>query len=212
MKLKICGIRTQEMYDFCIENQIDFMGFNFVSHSKRKVDIAICRDMSVDHNKSNSIALFLDQSIDEIINIYTNFKPKIIQLHGIESPKFCKNLRQSIPSIKIWKAFRIDEKFDPKILELYKDVVDLFLFDGSSPGSGKTITNSNLVTLDEAIVYSQKHDIPYGIAGGIDSENIKQFIKKYPKAYLLDLASGIETNGEFDARLAQKIIYSLRQP
>ncbi len=204
MKLKFCGIRTQEMYNFCLNYGVDFIGLNFVESSKRK----LINPIDLRHGGTN-VGVFQDQSTDFILKKIQPFTLNIIQLHGHESASFCQKLKRKT-SAKIWKAFPVDIDFRINMLSSYKPFIDLFLFDGHNPGSGKTISQKMKQKVDEAITFCENHQIKYGIAGGINKTNVASFVRQYPKAYVLDLASGIETNGKFDPQIAQQIIRTLR--
>ncbi|MFL2618926.1 MAG: hypothetical protein ACJ0OS_00980 [Candidatus Marisimplicoccus sp.] len=55
----------------------------------------------------------------EIKNKIKEHSLRAIQLHGIESPSFCKNLMSS--EIEVIKSFSIDSEFDFSIVNQYKD-------------------------------------------------------------------------------------------
>ena len=84
----------------------------------------------------------------------------------------------------------------------------MFLLDGSKPGSGTPISDTKI--LRAAINAATKQQKPYGIAGGINSQNITDLWHKYPEASLLDTASGVEAAGEFSPHKLQEIIKLLR--
>ena len=204
MKLKICGVRNQLMLQSCEALGIDFIGINFVNNSKRKVNHSFCNTIAK-YKKSKKVGVFRNQKIQTILKISPTWKLDIIQLHGKESAKFVHQLKSLLPSeVKIWKAFSIGENFKSDILRQYCKNCDLFLFDGKNPGSGSQIVHSR--QLSEAIIESKKQNIPYGIAGGITPENIKNFKQKFPEAFLLDTASGVEENGTFSPKKLQELV------
>ncbi|MFT3740607.1 MAG: phosphoribosylanthranilate isomerase [Breznakibacter sp.] len=93
-----------------------------------------------------------------------------VQLHGSEPPGECwlhRNL-----GLTVIKAFCIDEKFDFKTLEPYKDAVDYYLFDTKTPqhgGSGKKFNWD--------ILHGYDNSKPIFLSGGIgpdDAAGIKK--------------------------------------
>ncbi len=197
MKLKICGIRTPEMASACREYSVDYMGFNFVDTSPRRI-----YEDEFEALASNSLAakvgVFQNHSVEEIEHILALCDLDILQFHGNESPKIVEHFGQSYET---WKVFCLDENFDPHVLKKYKNA-SAFLFDGTHPGSGHTASAKKL---EEMISISQKMKKPFGIAGGINTENIREFQKKFPNALFFDVASGVEENGKFSREKLRKI-------
>lgn len=115
-----------------------------------------------------------------------------------------QKLKENFPAQKIWKAVSINEQFQVSDLEKLVDLVDLFLFDASNPGAGKTI--SDFSKLEQAIDFCRENKKKFGIAGGINTENISKFREQFPDAELLDTASGVEKDREFNIKTAQDLI------
>ncbi len=208
MKLKICGIRNKEMIDFCQENQVDFCGFNFVPISKRKIK----KNFKIPKNfVPQKVGIFQNQSFEEISKILNNFDLDILQFHGNENEVFLQKIKKTFPKFKIWKAFSIQNNFDLNKIKKISNIIDLVLFDGNVPGSGKKIDKNNQNLLLDSISFCEKQNIPYGIAGGINSKNIAEFRGKFSKATLLDIASGVEENKKFNISTAQKVVNNFRK-
>lgn len=208
MKLKICGIRSKNMVDFCNKNKIEFTGFNFVSTSKRHILPQNAQTLS-QTLKSKTVAVFQNQSLEEIEKILQIFTPDILQFHGTETVDYLQKIKKSFPTKEIWKSITIEEKTDFSKMQEYYNNVNALLFDAKNPGTGNPI--KNLKNLQKAISFCQENHIKFGIAGGINSENIAKFCHNFPLAYFLDTASGVEKNGEFDEITAQILINGLTQ-
>ena len=202
MKIKICGVRNQEMLTACENFQVDFIGLNFVSTSKRKIPNGF-----VPHTPLTKVGIFQNNTIQEISESSLRWSLDIIQLHGTESPEFIERLKPLV-NTPIWKAFPVDKNFETRKLQEYSKNCELFLFDGKTPGSGTKIVD-NKVLLD-AISESKKLDILVGIAGGINDENIKEFKEQFPEVFLLDTASGTEENSNFSYKKLEKVIKQFR--
>jgi phosphoribosylanthranilate isomerase len=187
MIIKICGLRRKKDIMECYNLGVDFLGFNFYQGSKRYIKPEelekIIKNVSL--NKVKKIGVFVNASIEEITKIVEQCGLDGIQLHGNETLKFCKELRDIFPDKIIIKAFRINKKI-PKNIEKYP--VDYFLFDSQNTknfgGSGKTFDWNILKKLEN------KH-IKYFIAGGINPENVKKLFY-IVKPFGIDSASGIE--------------------
>ncbi len=235
MKLKLCGIRDKAMLEFCSKLPVDYLGLNFVSWSKRKTeltpsDIKSISEHSFDQEEDSEdeedddstfeqedlvppkfVGIFSDQTIEEVLKIQKEYKIDVIQLHGKESVTYLEKLRKNIPEsygVEIWKAFPIHEGFETSKLQEYSKNVDLLLFDGENPGAGKLIVDNQ--TLLKAIEKSERLEIPYGIAGGINVRNIEAFVERFPEAVLLDTASGIEERDEFSETKTVQLILNFQ--
>jgi phosphoribosylanthranilate isomerase len=194
--------------------------------------------------KGNLVALFMNQSLDEIEDKLSSGIFNIVQLHGNETPKFCTQIKEKFPNIKIWKALKIQKNVETKHLSSEKNLpnpleerelkgeiknfaphIDAFLFDGPKPGSGQTadfsalkkITDfcdslNNKFELNDQIqdsssnLNAQPQKISYGIAGGINLDNIGLFRETFGGADFFDTASGVEVGGYFCEEKLNKIL------
>jgi len=173
----------------------DFLGFVF-AESKRKItpESAALIIQRVQQNVK-SVGVFVNESYENIIRIAGIAKLDYIQLHGDESPEFCKSL-----PYPVIKAFSIKEQDDIKQLAKYD--CEYFLVDSPGVkyrgGSGIPFDWSLLEYLDiprEKII----------LAGGLDSENVKKAITTVKPA-IVDVSSGVETNGVKDLRKIQEFL------
>ena len=78
------------------------------------------------------VGVFVNASAEEIKKQMANHKLDLIQLHGSESPEFCKQFT----SVEVIKVFAIDPKFDFNQIEAFENACNYFLFDtkGKHPG------------------------------------------------------------------------------
>jgi phosphoribosylanthranilate isomerase len=85
-------------------------------------------------------------------------------------------------------------------LEMFAADVDLFILDGAMPGSGQTI--------DAAIPLDFPY--PFLLAGGLHVNNIQAALS-FDNCIGVDIASGIETNGQVDVEKINEIAKQLEQ-
>jgi len=126
--------------------------------------------------------------IDLIIkNFLGNPSETIIQLHGDEDIDYCKKIREKIPNIGLWKAFRIKTEKDLENIKPFEDFVDAILLDSwnneTYGGSGKKIKSIYLKNLQ----FSK----PWWLAGGISIEWVEEILSEI-KPDGLDISSSIE--------------------
>jgi phosphoribosylanthranilate isomerase len=200
MKIKVCGMRYPENIKGLVKLSIDFMGLIFYEKSPRFVEGI---DLSGLSALPKRVGVFVDAEMDYITEVANKYGLSLIQLHGNESPDFCKRL----PGLKIIKAFSIPEYSDFEQTKPYEGIADYFLFDTKTPqhgGSGQKF--------DWNILNEYKGDTPFFLSGGIsleDAERIKQI--QQPKLYGIDLNSRFETKpGLKDIELLKQFINTLK--
>ncbi|MGQ0829375.1 MAG: phosphoribosylanthranilate isomerase [Bacteroidota bacterium] len=197
MKLKVCGLKYKENIEQVAVLHPDYMGFIFYPGSKRFVG----NDFVMPNISSNikKVGVFVNATVDEIKEKVIKYKLDLVQLHGDESSQFCAQIK---PIVKVMKAFGINETFDFKILESYKNSCDYFLFDTKTSeygGSGKQF--------DWTILKSYNNDIPFFLSGGLDLKNINNL--QLTTCNLQPFA--IDVNSKFEIEPGLKDIEKLKQ-
>jgi len=140
------------------------------------------------HPKIERVSVVQNCPIDLIIkNFLGNPSETIIQLHGDEDIDYCKKIREKIPNIGLWKAFRIKSEYDIDKIKPFEDFIDAILLDSWNKetygGSGKKINSIYLKNLQ----FSK----PWWLAGGISIELIDEILTEV-KPDGLDISSSIE--------------------
>ena len=180
--------------------QPDYMGYIFYARSPRFAG-KVTNQESLLTKTGNSIktAVFVDEQISEICRVQRLYKFGAVQLHGNETPEFCKSLRELLPpGVEIFKAFGMADEFDFSRLIAYQPFVDFFLFDTSTiekGGSGKTF--------DWAMLKNYHLDTPYWLSGGIGIEEIERVLKT---GFLSDTLYGIDLNSRLETEPGHKDI------
>ena len=187
MEIKVCGLKSPENIQALAELPVDMMGMIFYEKSPRCID-------ERDADRINALALtipkvgvFVNASLDVILDKVERFGLQLVQLHGQESPDFCQTLKGK--GIKIIKVFQIKTTEDLKICRLYEDCCDYFLFDTPTPhygGSGNKF--------DWELLSAYTGTTPFFLSGGIEPEDaaiINQL--NFPQLVAVDLNSRFET-------------------
>ena len=203
MKIKICGLKFETNILGLAKLKPDYMGFIFWEKSKRLVKGTTPNLLQT---KIKKTGVFVNADFEEIKDKVHIHKLEAIQLHGLESPEFCKKINSL--GVEIIKAFNIDENFNFNILEKYKLCSDYFLFDtkGKSPGG-------NGISFDWEILRNYKYKKKFFLSGGIGIESINA-IKKIKNLSLplfcIDINSRFELNpGEKNIELIKSFKNSL---
>jgi phosphoribosylanthranilate isomerase len=188
IQVKICGVRTREAARGAEAAGADFVGFNFVPSSKRRIDAETALGISREVGEIACVGVFMDQPIEEIERTADAVGLEWIQLHGKEPPELVKTLAGRF---KVIKAISVDASFSKEKVEGYAADVAAFLFDGPKPGSGTRFSWEALKT--------PVTERPYFIAGGLDPDNVGDAVRAL-RPWGVDTASGVEVFGQQDIR------------
>ena len=196
-KIKICGLKRLEDVEIVNKYKPDFVGFVFAD-SKRKVTPDLARQMKQNLDDSiQSVGVFVDAAIDEILEIHKRGIIDMAQLHGSESDEYIEELKKkSNCQLKIINAIEMDDEKD--LLEYDNSTADYLLFD-SGKGSGKTF--------DWRLI-RQDLKKEFFLAGGLNYQNISQAINEFDP-YAIDLSSSVETNGYKDELKIKKVMEAM---
>ena len=186
-KVKICGITNIDDALIAAEYGADLSGFNFYNGSKRFIDAAAVKEM-VEHipDSVQKAGVFVDHTIQELLEINTLVGLDMIQLHGSETPDTVNALREQM-NVKVVKAFRVAPDFDAKIIDEY-EIGGILLDSHSANQMGGTG-----LTFDWGIAanIAKRHENVF-LAGGLGPENVSAAIKTV-RPYAVDVASGVES-------------------
>ncbi|MCK0147325.1 phosphoribosylanthranilate isomerase [Arenibacter sp. F26102] len=208
MKLKVCGMNLNTLEVATLYP--DYLGFIFWKPSKR-------------FNEGNipqlppsikKVGVFVDATIEEVLEKIETFGLDAVQLHGKESPEFCSSLKRFIndrtkalgaANLKIIKVFSIKDDFDFGVLTPYEEVCDYYLFDtkGKLPGG-------NGYTFSWEVLKNYHSTKPYFLSGGIgldEIEKIKEFKKRPESKY----CHAIDVNSKFELEPGLKDIDKLKE-
>ena len=190
--VKICGLTSEEQALQVAKLGANAIGIISVEDSQRYISAEnkkkIFKTLEKLHPKIERVSVVQNCPIDLIIkNFLGNPSETIIQLHGDEDIDYCKKIREKIPNIGLWKAFRIKTEKDLDKIKPFEDLVDAILLDSWNEktygGSGKKIKSTYLKNLQ----FSK----PWWLAGGISIEWINEILTDI-KPDGLDISSSIE--------------------
>ena len=210
--VKICGITSIEQAVQVAElgtNAIGIISVNesprYISPEKKKEIFKTLKNL---YPKIDRVSVVKNSPFDSIIKSFLEETSEtIIQLHGDEDIDYCQKLKQRIPNVGLWKAFRIKNKEDLEKIKPYENFIDAILLDSWNKetygGSGKRIKQQYL----EDLSFSK----PWWIAGGVSTEWIDVILKKI-KPNGIDISSSIETApGIKDLEKTKQIIKEIKK-
>lgn len=205
-RIKICGLQSVEVLKSMIPLPVDYIGFVFAK-SKRQITpqqaaglIGVLQQWP-DGRRPQSAGVFVNPTMDELAAVMSAAPLDVIQLHGQETPEFCRQVREVL-GVQVFKVISLGgnaQQLDAAAqLEMYKGTVDAFLLDTYDPlyggGSGKTFAWDRIRAYHD---WTAARNIPLFVAGGLNPDNVNALLSGYSLEGI-DVSSGVETDGTKD--------------
>ncbi|MFM1879404.1 MAG: hypothetical protein RLZZ241_2270 [Bacteroidota bacterium] len=205
MRLKVCGLKTN--IEEVVLLQPDYIGLIFWENSKRFVADPLPTSLKLGIPR---VGVFVDAKKEEVLQRIQTYNLELVQLHGDETPEYCRELKSLVESttehkVKIIKAFAVGATFNFEILEKYLSASDYFLFDsrGPLPGGNGTHFNWNLLS-------QYYYNTPYFLSGGISESDLPQ-LSEFMKSPGAAFCHAIDINSQFEFQPGQKDIEKLKR-
>lgn len=199
MHVKFCGFTQLSDVQTAAQLGVDAVGLVFYPPSPRAVTFAQAQTLSAALPAFVSVvALVVNMSQDELIELTNNVSFDIIQFHGDETPDQCQQLASAVN--KRWiKALRINAEQDTP------DSVSIQIEQFAAAGASSILLDAyhqhkyggTGARFDWNLI-PQKSALPIILAGGLDVENIAATLEL--PIYAVDVSGGIEHDkGKKDA-------------
>lgn len=204
LKIKVCGMRDKGNINDLLELQPDFIGFILYPGSQRYVGNNFLSEANFT-KEVKKVGVTVNALMKEVVSWKIRLDLDYIQLHGSESPEYCRELNTM--GLQLIKAFGIFDDFDFDILQDYIPYCDYFLFDTKTVihgGSGNKY--------DWKLINNYKFNVPFFLSGGIRPEDVSMIREiKNDKLFAVDINSGFEISPAFkDIQRIQNFIQSIR--
>lgn len=204
VKVKICGITNAKDAALAIDYGADALGFIFYPPSRRYVSPEKAKKITAGLPPFIiKIGVFVDEQPENIRTIVNDCKLDGIQLHGSESPDFCRLFHGPT---RVIKSFRLKNK--DSVNEISEYQADAFLLDSFHP----TLKGGTGTTFDwELAIAAKKFTAPVILSGGLTPENVSEAIRVVAP-YAVDVAGGVEASaGKKDPGKMKIFIEQVRQ-
>lgn len=200
-KIKICGLSRLEDINYCNELKPDYIGFVFFEKSKRNISFEKAKELksALDEN-IKVVGVFVNATIDFIVELCDNSIIDFIQLHGSEDSYYIKDLKSKVDT-PIIKAVRVQSA--EEILKADTLSCDYLLLDTYV----SNIVGGSGLTFDWSII--PKISKPFFLAGGLTSENVSKAIETC-NPYAVDVSSSVETDNFKSYDKIKKFISQVR--
>ena len=209
LKIKICGMTEPANIRLVSGLGPDYMGFIFFQKSPRYFGESNLEPIE----GIKKTGVFVNASLSYIIEKVTRLDLDAIQLHGEETPDFCRSLRRDLNinggNTEIIKAFGIQNREDLEAVRTYEGLVDFALFDTRSEsrgGSGKSF--------DWSILRDYEGPLPFILSGGINpssTTSIRELYQYFRQGARPTLFYGIDVNSRFEQAPGVKDPVSLQE-
>ncbi len=181
VRVKICGTTSLKDALLSVESGADAVGFIFYKESPRNISQKDVKEIVAQLPPFvESIGVFVNETSDKINRIAEQCRLTAVQLHGEESPAFCRRIKR-----RVVKAVRVKDAESLKGMSDFD--VSGFLLDAyneeSRGGTGRVF--------DWNLALRAKKQGPVIIAGGLNPYNVYTAIHRV-KPYGVDVCSGVE--------------------
>jgi len=199
MIVKICGITSIPAAEAARDYGADLIGFVF-AQSRRRIDIEMAEHISTTVTGVGKVGVFVNTPLAQVQEIAQRCKLDFVQLHGDESPEFCRLVKYPVI-----KAVGVGADFNPLALLSYD--VEWVLFDslvpGQQGGTGIPFDWNKAKTIREQI------QTPLFVAGGLTADNVGDAVRILsPQG--IDVSGGVETDGQKDLEKIKQFLMAAR--
>lgn len=208
MKIKICGIATEEGLAEILALRPDYLGFIFYPSSLRCVSVEKAKKLSeLCEGRTERVLVFRNAELVDVLALQQELHAEVLQLHGEEDPAYLQALRRSLPKARLWKAIPVDTEMPVEHVKIYKDVADALVFDTASiqgGGSGQSF--------DWELLGNYEAGLPFFLSGGIGLDALaplRKFLETHPR--LAESLAGIDVNSRFELSPGKKNPQALAQ-
>lgn len=199
VRVKICGIQDPHSGLAAARAGADAIGMVFAS-SRRQVTPEQAREIcQALPPLVTRVGVFVDADPLEVRQIARYCGLDVVQLHGQESPTYCKEL-----GLRCIKAIPAKDRLTLEKANFYPVgavLVDTYI-EGTTGGTGLTF---NWHLLDDL-----KLKVPLILAGGLTPANVGRAIALV-RPYGVDVSGGVEIKGQKDSQLIKAFIKRARE-
>jgi len=185
--VKVCGITNLDDALAAADAGADALGFNFYQRSPRYVTPETARPivdrLQADYPNLLNVGVFVNESLEAIKRIAAAAGVSALQLHGNETPEYCKALQ----GYHLIKVFSASDKFVPQTVLDYEvqaimlDAVDKEAFGGTGKVGNWAVARETRELVPKLF-----------LAGGLSADNVADAIREV-NPFAVDACSRLES-------------------
>jgi phosphoribosylanthranilate isomerase len=182
--VKICGITNLDDALAAVDAGADLLGFNFYPASPRYIEPESARAIG-DRLPAAvlTVGVFVNEALDALEKTASVAGISALQLHGNESPEYCKALKDHY----LIKVFAAGPEFLPeRVLDYDVQAIMLDAYDKGGIGGGTGRLSNWSVAAKTTELFPRLF-----LAGGLSADNVAQAIELV-NPYAVDACSRIE--------------------
>jgi phosphoribosylanthranilate isomerase len=186
MKVKVCGITNLEDAEAAVRLGAWAIGLIHFKRSPRAVKFGEAARIGAAMNrKCELVGVFVNPSLDRVVECVENAGLTMVQLNGGEGPSFCTEVARRTGA-KVIKGISVSSAADIHQAEAYR--TDWHLFDTKVPG----LSGGTGEVFDWELLSDHRSSVPFILAGGLRPGNVAEAIA-IARPDAVDVASGIES-------------------
>lgn len=190
VKVKICGLMREDDVAAVNAAEADYAGFVFAP-SRHQVSLKTALKLkSLVDSSIKTVGVFVNESPDDILAIYQAGAIDIAQLHGKSTSEEIQKLQTA--------GLEVIQVFERQSIDLTSKAD--FLMVDSGKGSGQLLNLKQIPHIDRPLI----------LAGGLSPENVSRAVQIVQPA-IVDVSSGVETNGVKDADKISRFIKNAKE-
>jgi phosphoribosylanthranilate isomerase len=210
MKVKICGIKSEQDLVMALNAGADAVGFitEVPVDSPRKISLAeASRLISKVPVFVASVLVIMPENAEQAVHMIQTARPAAVQIHNTLGISELKMIKET--GVKLIKTIPVSADTGTLIKQVRElhGIADAVLLDTVLDGnSGGTGVPHNWKVSSEIVLRS---GMPVILAGGLKPENVTDAIRTV-RPYAVDTASGVETDGRKDEKKVMAFIKNAR--
>ena len=208
IRVKICGMTRLADALCAVDAGVDALGFIFYARSPRAISAQAAAAITGQLPPFvDAVGVFVNEDLEQVVRIIRECRLAYAQLHGSESPEYCRELAERAAPCRLLKAIRVGAQSTPDDVAPYQDVVHGYLLDTYQ----KNAVGGTGETFDWTLIDRLQLTKPFLLAGGLDVGNLRDALERV-RPYGVDANSGLEdAPGQKNHHLIRQLIEAVRR-